>query len=440
MADEREQPWFVKASFGTEWGPLSVALLLEMADDGSLARDDLARCGAEGEWQPVPEVLEYLRSQHQSFADEDAPAEEPVDDMEEPSTLPDLPKESSPATPERSPATVTRRGLPGWSTYWSPATSPVPVRSAQVQWPHEDENGSHEAATIAPKLLPAETAPSISASDNNPAMPQTHEEAPFAVLHAWKRERTERIQRLLQIVADRETAAVRAQEQAKVPEKNHDESTHTQSNADDDEADSIAASRVSNDATSLNGDGENIANAMATRSSAKRAESWEQTLDRWMRSLPNAKAVCVFLLLLTVAWWFWPPSHRNIIGIYRTIYDELQTRREAPEDKTGMEDFVQRARVQLEEVIPWLEQRAASKNTDLQWLLQMGRDGLRPMLKNPRVRDSKPEVNFKKLLTEWERTHNPPPIDADVATAPTSNNDEKSPAASVRTNESRRPN
>ena len=54
--------WYVRASFGTEWGPISASTLLEMADSGSLARDDLARCERDSEWQPIPDVIDQLRS------------------------------------------------------------------------------------------------------------------------------------------------------------------------------------------------------------------------------------------------------------------------------------------------------------------------------------------------------------------------------------------
>ena len=46
MAGERRESWYVKASFGAEWGPMSADTLLEMADNGDLARDDFARVDA----------------------------------------------------------------------------------------------------------------------------------------------------------------------------------------------------------------------------------------------------------------------------------------------------------------------------------------------------------------------------------------------------------
>ena len=85
MPVERQQAWYVKASFGAEWGPMSVETLLEMAGNGALARDDLARCGVESNWQPVPKILDQLRSPPTSdtksnVADEQSESEPSEDD------------------------------------------------------------------------------------------------------------------------------------------------------------------------------------------------------------------------------------------------------------------------------------------------------------------------------------------------------------------------
>ncbi|MBC7815504.1 MAG: DUF4339 domain-containing protein, partial [Planctomycetaceae bacterium] len=61
MADERLETWYVKVSFGAEWGPMSSDTLLEMADNGDLARDDMARCDEAADWQPIQTVIDQLR-------------------------------------------------------------------------------------------------------------------------------------------------------------------------------------------------------------------------------------------------------------------------------------------------------------------------------------------------------------------------------------------
>ena len=63
-----------------------------------------------------------------------------------------------------------------------------------------------------------------------------------------------------------------------------------------------------------------------------------------------------------------------------------------------MNEFVERSQAKLDELIPWLERRASSEAADWQLMLWIGRDCLRPMLKNPRVRDSNEELKFKKLM------------------------------------------
>ena len=72
-----------------------------------------------------------------------------------------------------------------------------------------------------------------------------------------------------------------------------------------------------------------------------------------------------------------------------------------------MEDFHTRSQAQLDQFIPGLAERASPNQPDVQWLLWMGRDCLRPRLKQPRQLDSKLELNFNKLMREWQRMHVP---------------------------------
>ena len=86
-------------------------------------------------------------------------------------------------------------------------------------------------------------------------------------------------------------------------------------------------------------------------------ESWKLTLDRWQRSLPDGKAALVLLIVPLAVWWLWPESSGNVGRTYRAMYDELRELRERPNDKTGMEDFVQRSQAKLDQLIPVLEKR-----------------------------------------------------------------------------------
>ena len=143
------------------------------------------------------------------------------------------------------------------------------------------------------------------------------------------------------------------------------------------------------------------------RRAAAQQESWEQTLERWKRSLPDPKVALVLLLLPLAAWWWWPSSDTAIADSYQSMYFELLELRERPNDKTGMEDFLARSQAELDRVLPGLKKRASPAKPELQWLLWMGQDCLRPMLKQPRQADTKSEVTFNKLMREWKRRHDP---------------------------------
>jgi hypothetical protein len=140
-------------------------------------------------------------------------------------------------------------------------------------------------------------------------------------------------------------------------------------------------------------------------------ETWEETLARWKRSLPSWKVAITVVVLPFVVWWAWPVSYSNVGQTYRLMYTQLRHLRERPQDKTGMDEFVQRSQATLDELIPWLKKRATSEDPDTQLLLWIGRDCLRPMLKSPRTRESKHEILFKKLLAQWEEAHHVVPPD-----------------------------
>ena len=226
----------------------------------------------------------------------------------------------------------------------------------------------------------------------------------FAMLNSWKQERTNRLDRLLKIVADRETA-VREAALAQAESANNATSQETATAEDESES----------------------ATKPPFETPPKRfsppPESWKLTLDRWQRSLPDRKAALVLLIVPLAVWWLWPESSGNVGRTYRAMYDELRELRERPNDKTGMEDFVQRSQAKLDQLIPVLEKRASPNRPESQWLLWMGKDCLRPMLKNPRLNSSKPELNFKKLLAEWERLNGP-----STETSPNSEDESGSPA------------
>ena len=123
--------------------------------------------------------------------------------------------------------------------------------------------------------------------------------------------------------------------------------------------------------------------------------------------MPDWKVVLVVCVVLPAAWYCWPVSYGGVTKTYEAIFTELQERRNHTQDKTGMTDFVARSNASLNEIIPYVEKRSSSRDPKSQILLWIGRDCLRPMLKNPRARDSKEERNYKNLMAQWSALDRP---------------------------------
>ncbi|MCX7423693.1 MAG: DUF4339 domain-containing protein [Planctomycetia bacterium] len=416
--------WYVRASFGTEWGPISASTLLEMADSGSLARDDLARCERDSEWQPIPDVIDQLRSSmsapenpalqgeaseelltHDPLTEENLNAEEfATIDSSNFQTFDDVnaPVPVSPALPRKS-----RQGaLPGWSNYWSPdASNSSSAQDSRFPFSSKQEPQFVDADSSTDELL---------GNDHGEADVEVESEAygiehydqvdsvesrqnselnndQFSLLESWKQQRTDRLNRLLKIVADRE-------ERARAEKNSDDEARSANPTVD-------VSSTTEPDDSQVTGAAKSQP-LIEVRQTVVRKESWEQTFTRWRRSLPDRTVVGVVLLMTCVAWWFWPESYGDVPETFRAMYDKLERLRELENDKTGMDDFVQVSQSRLAKIIPVLEKQSTPNRPESQWLLWMGRDCLAPMLKNPRLRDTKPEVTFRKLLAEWDRKFN----------------------------------
>lgn len=104
------------------------------------------------------------------------------------------------------------------------------------------------------------------------------------------------------------------------------------------------------------------------------------------RSLPSWQvfaAVAVVLVMLS-AWWFWPRQRPDIYKSYTAIYQELLQRRETSENYSEWTEFVAKAKVQLDETLPWLEAHSKPGDREKSLLLYVGRD-LRDLLELPRT-------------------------------------------------------
>lgn len=401
MTSESSQSWYVKASFGMEWGPMSLETLREMAENGDLAQGDVARCGLNDEWQPVATLLDRSRTAEDNPGD----TASQVDCVSEP--LPDTNEIVVSAPPK--PGNRRRGALPNWSSYWGSEsevsertvvaprlvleTEPIRLQLASAL---DGEVRSDGASPTRPTVDDADEVP-INRPDSN---------VEFADLEAWKRERSERLERLMKIVREREIAAAEAARAAEAERLIAQPETISGETSDE----SLVADAETSSLPAV---------STSTRRATEQRETWEKTLDRWKRSLPSMWSALLLLILPLVAWWFWPSSDAAIAETYRTMYFELMELRERPNDKTGMEEFLARSQAQLDTLIPGLTKRASPNQPDVQWLLWMGRDCLRPMLKQPRQADTKPEQTFNKLMREWQRLHTPnfEPVEESSATS-----------------------
>ena len=98
-----------------------------------------------------------------------------------------------------------------------------------------------------------------------------------------------------------------------------------------------------------------------------------------------AEGTAVVLVLVTV-WWVWPRQRLDIYTQYIAIYKELQQQqqqREGTQDQARWTEFVARTKKQLDETVPWLEERAKPGDREKSLLLYAGRD-LQELIEQPR--------------------------------------------------------
>lgn len=396
MTDVHALAWYVKASFGAEWGPMSLDTLRQMAADGALAGDDLARCGVDADWQPVLAVLDQLRADAVTTSDD---ANETPDESDDAESLTTSPPEFSPMTEpavDLEPVEQARRrggALPNWSNYWQDE-SPEPEQL--VAMPRLILEESHRVQRV--ESTEVEPLPDF---EEAPLAEQTHDpevREEFRELESWKQERQERLDRLLKIVAEREAAAEAARVAAQ---------TESPPAAATEEA-TVMESETSATVPQP----ETTPKITPVRRRTMALGTWDETLSRWRRSLPSPITVIVLLLVPLAAWWFWPSSDTAIAETFSSMYAQLRSLRDRHGDKSGMDEFVTRSQAQLDELLPGLKRRATPKDPDSQLLLWIGRDCLRPMLKSPRTRNTKHEAMLKKLLAQWNESHHITPTDS----------------------------
>lgn len=101
--------------------------------------------------------------------------------------------------------------------------------------------------------------------------------------------------------------------------------------------------------------------------------------QRWL--VVSIAAATVSLMMLAT-WWLWPRQRFDLYTDYVAIHKEWQQRREKTQDQAGWNEFVARAKAQLNESVPDLEQTAIPGQRDKSLLLYVGRD-LQEILNQP---------------------------------------------------------
>ena len=101
--------------------------------------------------------------------------------------------------------------------------------------------------------------------------------------------------------------------------------------------------------------------------------------QRWIALTIAATTVSLMML---AAWWLWPRQRFDLYTNYVAIHKEWRQCREKTQDQAAWDEFVTRAKAQLNESIPELEQTAIPGQRDKSLLLYVGRD-LQEILNQP---------------------------------------------------------
>ena len=139
-----------------------------------------------------------------------------------------------------------------------------------------------------------------------------------------------------------------------------------------------------------------------------RVESQAEKWDRLRRSLPGWSIAIAVGLILFSAWWIWPRSQYQIYRRYVAILNELNQSRDNFKDKNSFDAFVAQATTEVDGLVNWLTPRANASNQEFQLLLFVGRDGLLPILKNPREKGSPQEKKVQSWLKRLDEIYSPP--------------------------------
>ncbi len=362
MSSSTEQ-WFVRTSFGALLGPMPEDALDEMARTGALLRTDKLREGSNGIWHPASEVPGL-------FDGVTAPSNQPgsrVGDL-----LPRAMSDGSFVMAKASEIPRSHDDVPLLDEDESSAllAEPTSVSLESVDPLHEVFWRMSEP--VQPKVAAADASRSQRSVESEMA---AHDETEFEV-------------DVPLIPAVAAVALVPTEPPPVIEELDFGRSDFVSDATPQVEAiDSLLP----------------IAPTSPRRTVTSR--SWSTTLIVWSRNWPTW-ATAAGLLIVIAAWWFWPRQRPDIYARYVAIHDELQKRRDAPQDETGLKEFVSRANRELDELLPEVDEHAAQSH-EQQLLLFLGRDCLREILKHPKEENVRHERLFAAFSGQLKEIYDP---------------------------------
>ena len=420
--------WFVQTGFGTVLGPMPTDVLREMVRTGEMVRSDQVQKGNGGGWHPaseIPGLFDAIATtdSEQQFAEPPIAVVTPIEAVDA------QPRESEPCITDQSVAD----SIPLETE--SPAIEPVASAPIVISEPDPPSASSAKGRLIPPPMPLVNAiaaAPPISAESPVAAVAETvgsREVQPLVelpteppsddasevrsappeddLIFRWREERDRSREELGTVsLAAEMTSSSDVEDFA--PELPADLLN------DDDDSEVSAptpASLISGRTTRRRTiDKPAFLDQVAGLENEPRVpeEPLAKKWDRWRRSLPDLRIAAAVLLVVIVAWWFWPRSSRGIHDRYVAIWSEWKTRRMDLKDTAGWEQFLKRTEKELNASVPYLEKQARASDRESQLLLFIGRDCLQKMLKQPRQIGSPRENQMQTLFAVLHDMHDSP--------------------------------
>ena len=384
--------WFVQTGFGATLGPMPTDALVEMVRTGALLRTDQVRAGDGGDWSLASEIPDLV--------DVFVVASTSTDQ-----SVPDNAVELVPAVEPSTPRSSSKISLipPVRPVGFEPSSmvvdGPVSVAASQPELVVEPITVSRE---VAPAVVP-----SIEDDSTLATAPPEND-----LIANWKSQRIQTKEELglVSLAAEMTHAEIEEDLAPELPaDLLDDEAEPTPIGVTNRKPASHPVSHRPAFLDQIAGleDGPRV-----------RVESSREKWDRWKRSLPSWPIAVAVVLVLFMAWSYWPRSQRGIYARYVSIWEEWKTRRTDFKDKEGWEHFLKQTASELDDTVPWLEKNARASDREQLMLLWIGRDCFRKMLKQPRQIGSPEEKQLQILLTKVRELHEPsgsPTLDGGLA-------------------------